>query len=157
MNIFVPFADPVESAKFLDDSRVIKMTLETAQILSTALQDRDSDGLLYKPTHRNHPVVIWTVERAEHLAYTISVFDALANEYAFRFGKIHKSYAMLRSYIGKIAGIGVQDRPDFFCNCTEFKDIDDVHEAYRLTLQAKWSADKRRPKWTNRDNLIGDL
>lgn len=39
MNIFVVDEDPAICAEYLDDKRVVKMVLETAQMLSTALGD----------------------------------------------------------------------------------------------------------------------
>ena len=32
-------------------------------------------------------------------------------------------------------------------NCTTFKHLTDVHEAYRLYLEDKWAKDKRKPTW----------
>ena len=50
MNIFVVDTYPVLAARALCDRHVVKMVLETAQILSTI------SGGPYRPTHQNHPL-----------------------------------------------------------------------------------------------------
>ena len=52
MNIFYLDPDPVAAAQMQCDKHVVKMALETAQILSTVL------GGPYKPTHAKHPSVL---------------------------------------------------------------------------------------------------
>lgn len=44
MNIFISSPSPTKSAKFLDNSRLIKMILETAQLLSTSLRFYGFEG-----------------------------------------------------------------------------------------------------------------
>ena len=60
MNIFVISQNPDECAQALDDLRLNKMILETAQLLSTAIRFHGYTGnLAYKATHINHPCSIW--------------------------------------------------------------------------------------------------
>ena len=59
MNIFVSSFDAREAAKALDDKRLIKMVLETAQILSTNINLAGLRQGPYKTTHQNHPAVVW--------------------------------------------------------------------------------------------------
>ena len=61
MNIFVTSNCPILSAQALDNKRVVKMVLETAQVLSTAIFINSGityDGI-YKPTHLKHSCTIW--------------------------------------------------------------------------------------------------
>ena len=60
MNIFYLDNDPKRCAQQTCDKHVVKMIVESAQLLSTAhhVLDGDVDGL-YKPTHKNHPSAIW--------------------------------------------------------------------------------------------------
>jgi hypothetical protein len=58
VNIFAVDEDPARAARALVDTHVVKMTLEAAQILSTALRDAGVEAdYLYAATHRNHPCV----------------------------------------------------------------------------------------------------
>ena len=61
MNIFITSFNSKEAASHLDDLRLNKMILETAQLLSSAYRNLfGDDDLLYKDTHFNHPCAIWT-------------------------------------------------------------------------------------------------
>ena len=58
MNIFATNSDPALAAKFLDDKRVVKMCLESAQLLCTAVIECGGEAP-YKSIHKNHPCSIW--------------------------------------------------------------------------------------------------
>lgn len=141
MNIFVPFNNIEDSVKSLDDKRVVKMVLETAQIICTV---RHMKGLPapYRVTHKSHPCVVWAMSD-NNLAWLINYGIQLGQEYTFRFGKVHKSYLVIKQYEQSI------QEPEQFVNCTLFKQLE-VHEAYRQTLLSKWGSDKVKPKWTKR-------
>lgn len=89
MNIFVLDLDPQTCAQYHCDKHVVKMTLETAQILSTVL------GGPYRPTHQNHPCVKWVRESTGNLLWLWSLGCALGEEYWVRYGKEHKSYLVI--------------------------------------------------------------
>jgi len=158
MNIFVSDPCPIKSAQNLDDKRVIKMTLESAQMLCTALHEHNlSQHARYKPTHKNHPCNVWVRKNKQNNFWLVSHFEALADEYSFRMGKIHKSYKDCYSDLV----FGGNHLPDGnltpFPNCAARKDINidykhvsDVHEAYRKYLTDRWATDKIPPKWTKR-------
>ena len=59
MNIFVPYPDSMKCAEALDDLRLNKMILETAQLLSTAARFHGYVGNVYGSTHINHPCSVW--------------------------------------------------------------------------------------------------
>ena len=148
MNIFAVGPDPVQCAQALDNRRLVKMVLETAQMLSTALRPRDPlNPVYYKATHANHPCTRWVMADPAHLSWTIALFFAYSNEYTHRFGKTHASDLKLgdsfRNHYEK------SDPPREWCNCTPFPDAPPF-DAYRLTLIAKWRQDAPPPKWTNR-------
>jgi len=137
MNIFATDPCPIKCAQYLDDKRVVKMCLETAQILSTVC------GEGYRPTHKNHPVVKWA---KDNYGWTLEHFMALSNEYYLRYGKIHKCNSLLKTFIdNRIETLGTP-----FVNCTTYKHIPDVHMAYKLYLNDKWDTDKREPTWYRR-------
>lgn len=87
MNIFVTSLCPIESARNLDDRRVVKMTLESAQLLSTYL-----GGNPYKITHARHPCTLWVSDHTSHAVWLYRHFLALSEEYTYRFDKTHRSY-----------------------------------------------------------------
>ena len=145
MNIFVSSPSPVESAKFLDNKRIVKMVLETCQLLSTAVTVCGGSGP-YKVTHINHPCSIWTRQSKGNYVWLVQHFEALLSEYTRRYGKVHKC----NMYLAELKS-GVDLIPDGplleFINCTTFKNIHDVHEAYKLCLTEKWKNDKLIPMW----------
>lgn len=56
MNIFVVDSDPVKAAMHLHNRHVVKMTLESAQLICTTRRwFGDTNPILYKPTHIHHP------------------------------------------------------------------------------------------------------
>ncbi len=118
MNIFYLDENPQKAAEMLIDKHVVKMVLETAQLLSTAhrvldgehgykmsannrrlqtwtMSDPEVDAKLYKATHFNHPCSIWARESLENYDWLYEYFEALSKEYTKRFGKTHLSWAKL--------------------------------------------------------------
>ena len=93
MNIFVTSNCPKLSAQALDNKRVVKMALETAQLLSTAIfiNSTITYDNLYKPTHIKHPCTIWAAANIENWDWLFQHFVALCAEYSFRYNKQHAS------------------------------------------------------------------
>lgn len=150
MNIFVTSLCPVESAKFLDDKRCVKMVLETAQMLSTAVRSIGIDAG-YKATHINHPCNQWTRRSKQNFLWLYRHGLALAAEYENRFNKQHKSLLVIKSlakYINYFPPIGLTN----FANCAankslgiDYKNHPNVYMAYKLYLNDRWDNDKRTP------------
>lgn len=90
MNIFFLARDPAEAARLHSDVHVIKMALETAQILCTTLW-RHGVAAPYRPTHARHPSVLWAGDSLAHFRWTRALGVALCDEYGFRFDKVHAS------------------------------------------------------------------
>ena len=98
MNIFVTSPDPVESAQCLPDKHVVKMPLETCQMLSIVASEKwgrgygklpKKDGTPYatdKGAFRNHPCTIWA---QSNFRWLIKHGLALCEEYTHRYNKIH--------------------------------------------------------------------
>jgi len=114
MNIFYIDKDPRVAAKAMTNKHVVKMILESAQLLCTAHRMLDGyeatvksksgsnlkkwkhfnetyDNLLYKSTHANHPSAIWVRESVENYNWLYEHFIALGNEYKSRYDNTHKS------------------------------------------------------------------
>lgn len=152
MNIFVTSPNAIECAKALDDKRVVKMVLESCQILNTTLITLGAKGIGYKPTHKNHPCVLWAGASFDNYRWLLSHFKALLDEYTSRYGKVHKC----EDYYFDLLTLGTlpnfpKAEPTPFVNCTDFKNIEDVHEAYKQCLRTKWKNDIRTPTWYRQD------
>ena len=102
MNVFYLDRDPIQSAKYHCDKHVVKMIVEYAQILSTAHRHLDGDERadklgLYKSTHNNHPVNVWVRQSHHNYQYVLDMLEQLLKEYTIRYGKTHKTQALLNS------------------------------------------------------------
>lgn len=115
MNIFVTDSDPVQSAKNLCDKHVVKMILESAQLLCTAhwvawqsrlraenikgralkqyLQDNIPKNMqpAYSMTHFNHPCAVWARKAKPNYDWLSEHALAMCIEYTARYGKRHKT------------------------------------------------------------------
>ena len=149
MNIFAVSADPLECAAALDNRRLVKMVLETAQMLSTVLSALDpGNPAYYKATHINHPCTRWVRADDAHRHWTSLLFWAYGQEYSRRFDRPHASIQRLDASVRRHYRPGAL--PSQWCNCTPFPELP-VFQAYRLTLLTKWQADAdtgKPPRWT---------
>ncbi len=100
MNIFVLHKNPKISAIYHNDKHVIKMCLETAQLLCTVLRTKGYDEeWMYKSTHLNHPCTIWARENEINFNWLCKLGLELCNEYKYRYGKIHKCQTIIENCI----------------------------------------------------------
>ena len=91
MNIFVLDKDVNKCAKYHNDKHVVKMVLETAQLLCGVHHMTDSELTIpYRLSHKNHPCSIWARKCIENYVWLCDFGIELANEYTFRYGKRHK-------------------------------------------------------------------
>lgn len=88
LNIFYLDENPVLAAQFQCDKHVVKMILESAQLLCSA-KLLSGQQAPYKLTHKNHPSAIWTRARRGNYEWLLRHFEALCKEYTRRYGKIH--------------------------------------------------------------------
>ena len=103
MNIFHLHKDPKICAEYHCDKHVVKMILETAQMLSTAYQRHCGlDECLYKPAYPKHPMTIWVGDSIENYKYALMLGTELGKQYTKRYRKIHKS----SNIISLLRGIG---------------------------------------------------
>jgi hypothetical protein len=113
MNIFYLDPHPGICAMYHNNMHVIKMVLESCQLLSTAHRVNDGvpyedrtqnnrriiryrhpnaelDQALYKATHINHPCAVWCRTSPQNYRWLWALTQALAKEYSYRYGKTHK-------------------------------------------------------------------
>lgn len=146
MNIFVTHPYPHRCAMALDDKRVVKMTLETAQLISNAIYHYNGCSF-YKPTHLNHPCSKWVRRNSHNYNWTLMHFISLLSEYKKRFNRVHKCSEHFEYMVDQYKKVPKGDFHGFF-NCTPNQDLDAI-TAYRKYLMKKWTNDKITPKWTN--------
>lgn len=95
MNIFFLNINPKICAMMHLDKHVIKMILETAQMLCAAWHVLDPEYKIYKPVyklaHKNHPCTKWTRFSKSNYLWLCELGKELCSEYTYRYGKIHKS------------------------------------------------------------------
>ncbi len=98
MNIFFLSMNPKTAAEWHCDKHVVKMLLESTQLLWTAqhstgalldLHDapttKDGRRHGYKPTHKNHPCAKWVRESLGNYMWLCALASALADEYHYRY------------------------------------------------------------------------
>ena len=92
MNIFYLDKDPTTAAILQYNKHVVKMILESAQMLCTAHHELLYDPEVpYKPAHVNHPSTIWCRQNTRHYFWLYEHMLALGHEYTNRYGKEHLS------------------------------------------------------------------
>lgn len=152
MNIFVSDYNPVKAAEYLDDKRVVKMIVESAQILSACLHIWHIDEPnIYKLTHKNHPCVQWAAYSIKHYSWLFDHFVALCDEYTTRYGKKHKTSNLIPVFY-KYKEFYNESTITFY-NCSGVN-YWNITSSYKFCLQQKWKHDKRKPSWTNRRKPI---
>ena len=103
LNIFYISDDPTQAAQWMVDKHVVKMILESAQLLSTAhrlldgrvtagksklgrnvkryILDDGREPVLYSATHVNHPSAVWARTSVENYLWLADHFSSLMDEY----------------------------------------------------------------------------
>jgi hypothetical protein len=156
MNIFILDYDVKKCAKYHVDKHVVKMILETAQLLCGVHWVVNSEAP-YKLSHKNHPCSIWARESLTNYLYLCELGLELCYEYTYRYGKKHKSQQVIEWCIENkpnIKDIGFTEpakaMPD------EYK-VKSVVESYRNYYQgaksgfANWK-NREIPEWFNNKN-----
>lgn len=155
LNIFVLDKDPIQAAKFSCDKLVIKMVLESTQLLCTAHNILDGEGIkresrgelitLYKTTNKNHPCSIWVRKTSSNYKWLYDYSVELCKEYTRRYGKTHKCQIPLYLFLfNSPKNILEGDLTEFVqCMPDQYKN-EDVVTAYRSYYL---SEKKRFAKW----------
>ena len=173
MNIFILDNDPVIAAQMQCDKHVVKMIVESAQMLSTVhrmldgtMERRPSESgsmlqywklpdirelTLYKACHFNHPSTVWTRESSDNYMWHYEHFVALCYEYRYRYGKVHKTEKLLKHHLrhlpDNIKEVGLTP---FKLAMAQFPQciVEDPVESYRNFYHTKQSRFKMA--WTKR-------
>ena len=141
MNIFYLHQDPVKAAEYQYNKHVVKMVLESAQILCTVhhkYMGEDAD-VPYKSTHKNHPSTLWAGQSAQNYEWLYRHFVALCEEYKKRYDKEHLSYTKCKDKVNMLPGgmleTGLTDMPQ--CMPDEYKDDCSVQAYWNYYIHGK--------------------
>jgi len=165
MQIFFLDKKPSLASQYHFDIHVNKSLIETAQILSTVHHlyqyPLDSNNFLrvnlnclYKPTHQNHPDVIWCCESKANYIWLYQLFCKLGEEYKFRFEKDHLTNYKLLSPLSFVPDL--PDKSFTFPPLVMPDDykLDDPVESYRNYYRQGKShllkyTKREKPEWLN--------
>ena len=93
MNRFIIEFNVEDIAKSLCDQHIVKMPLEEAQMLCTALwhhaPEYAEEQDLYKPVHQKHPCTLWAMQTRSNFYFAYDLYCAMLCEYHHRYGKWH--------------------------------------------------------------------
>ena len=97
MNIFFLDYDTQKCAQYHCDKHVVKMVLETAQLLCGVhhMTPQVTPQVPYKLSHKNHPCAIRARESLSNYLYLCDLGLELCKEYTYRYGKRHKSQEII--------------------------------------------------------------
>lgn len=154
MNIFRLSHNPTEAAQMHCDEHVVKMILESAQMLSTALRENGRDDeYLYQPTHVNHPCTQWITHNRHGFEFVHELATALNDEKQYRYGGSHKSYDEVIARMPprpQCIPDGTDEPPQAMDDECKANDVVDAYRAYYRQEKrefATWDNGRDRPDW----------
>lgn len=156
MNRFLISYTPEWIARELCDKHIVKMPLEEAQMLSTAVWEHAPEYAekhdLYKPVHQKHPCTIWAAKTRANYNYGLALFDYMQAEYRYRYGKVgawNRHYFALQDAAQYIPEGDITPHPECFSEHTDLKTGENwpikSYRKFYMTKQRRFSM-----KWTNR-------
>lgn len=152
MNIFFLDRNQTKCAEYHYDTHVVKMILESAQLLSTA-HHLAGNGGPYKKTHDNHPSAVWVRDSVSHYVWLYNLMIELGKEYTHRFGKTHKTiadHAQTLSYFPRyIKADGWRDPPQAMPEHCQHEDTVLAYRNYYTTekLNLMRYSNRETPQW----------
>jgi len=135
MNIYVLDKDPRLAAKYHTNKHVIKMILESVQMMSTTVRLVNNIETKYRSTHLNHPCTIWTRTTITNYFWLMKLVHYLNEEYKYRFDhkENHKSYnVMLDLPYPNILNVGLTEFAQAMPNQYRSSNVVDSYRLYYL-------------------------
>ncbi len=154
MNIFILHEDQLQCAEYHCDKHVVKMLLETCQMLSTVCHEHGMTTT-YKPVHKKHPCTKWAGRSLSNWKWLLQLGFCLHSEYVWRYEpKIeHKCYKILQELEEEppdLIDFGLtefaQAMPDQYKN----KDVVKAYRNYYMHEKAAfatWKHPSKKPRW----------
>lgn len=102
MNVFFLDRYPWLAATYHCDKHVVKMIVETAQLLSTAHHlngTRLRPEELYRQTHASHPCAVWVRSSPESYVWAHALLHGLLEEWSKRYGNAINTHATYAKYL----------------------------------------------------------
>jgi hypothetical protein len=153
MNIFFLDYDVKKCAQYHVDKHVVKMILETAQLLCGVHWVTESTYLIpYKLSHKNHPCAIWARESLSNYLYLCELGLELCEEYTYRYGKRHKSQNVIEwclVYRPNIKDIGFTEPAKAMPDEFKVKSVVQSYRNYYMGAKSGFAVWKNReiPFW----------
>ena len=175
MNVFVLDNDPIISAQQHCDKHVVKMVVESGQMLSTTHRmhdgwltkrssksgktmvkyyvhpQKDMEDILYKAVHFRHPSTVWTGESKQNYMWHFRHFVELCHEYSYRYGKVHETEKLIPYLATPPKNITAWEETPFklaMKSNPECMFPEDPVKSYRLFYQTK--QDRFKMVWSKR-------
>ena len=151
MNIFFLHKEAKIAAQYHCDKHVVKMILETAQLLCTAHWVSGSEAP-YKMVHKNHPCSKWVRESLTNYLLLCELGLELCKEYTYRYGKRHKSELIIEWCIlnkPNILDKGFTTPPMAMPNEYKTSSVIESYRNYYIGAKSKFATWKNRetPYW----------
>jgi hypothetical protein len=156
MNIFILDYDVKKCAEYHVDKHVVKMILETAQLLCGVHWVVNSEAP-YKLSHKNHPCSIWARESLTNYLYLCELGLELCYEYTYRYGKKHKSQQVIEWCIENkpnIKDIGFTEPAKAMPDEYKVKSVVESYRNYYRGAKSGFANWKNReiPEWFDNKN-----
>ena len=154
MNIFYLDRDLDSCVAFHADKHVVKMCIEYAQLLCTAIHIGDPSKVqdwMYKSTHKNHPDAVWARQSKDHWIYLRDLAVGLGDEYYHRYGidknKRHRSIeeVVKQLPVPDLPNKGWMDPPQCVSDTCLSDDVVDAYRKYYVAAKTDLAS------WTKRD------
>lgn len=174
MNIFILSNDPVEAAQMHCDKHCVKMVVELFQQLGSALRRHGTpDNQMpltqsNKPLrggYKNHPCTLWCGDSRENFEWAAIHAIALAEEYTFRYGKIHQCELGIRQMYNMSHLIPsdkllpfAQAMPDIYkndCAITAYRNYYWMDK--RNNIKCEWNKNRQKPFWWTQLEILEEL
>jgi hypothetical protein len=162
MNIFYLHHLPAIAARMHCDKHVVKMIVESCQMLATAHHVHgNGHNVTYKQAHLNHPSTVWVRQSGEHYRWLRDLTRNLCDEFTNRYGKVHACEQILVNELwnppSAIADSNKWSNPPQ-CMPDEYKHYDTVmaYRRYYMSKDSSWARTYykgagARPNWMEYD------
>ena len=161
MNRFIIEDEEHKIARSLCDQHIVKMPLEEAQMLCTAVWHHApyyaEEHDLYKPVHQKHPCTLWAMHSRNNFTYAYILYCLMLEEYTYRYGKNHgasKHRYAIREGAKFLPELGITKHPQCFSGLDhlktdEFLPIKAYREFYKADKLkfARYTKGRSMPEW----------